>query len=878
MKEGGPPDGGPPRHGYEPMTPGPPNPPTAVARTRLPIGPVAVLLLLGPAAAAADAPAPARAFVDAHCVDCHNEETREGGLDLSALRFDPADAPTFATWVKVHDRTRDGEMPPKKRPRPEPAAVEEFLAALAEPLAAADRDRTSRDGRAALRRLNRYEYENTLRDLLDAPWLQVRDTLPEDGEAHRFNKTGGALDVSHVQMARYLEAADRALRDVAAAGLVEPRTARFYARDQPTLVRRMKGAAKSPRLAERSAIPLLGFEAQPDVQSGKLPVTAGAARPDVRDREAFGLTSGNHVGNTFWFDGFKAPAGGRYKVRFSAYSFWAGPGPGELWWKPDRANTSRGRRPEPVTVYATSAESRRLGAFDAGPDPAVHELDVVLLAGESIKPDPARLFRSRPGWTGNPLATREGLPGVAFRWMEVEGPLPPAGRNPLFGDLPVKADGKDRFAAASAAPEADAERLLRAFLARAYRRPAPEGEARRLLAVVRDALATGSSFADALFAGYTAALCSPEFLYLRESPGELDGSALATRLSYFLWNSPPDTELRALAESGALKLPAVLRAQTDRLLADPKSRRFVDAFLDYWLDLRTLDANAPDAALYPDYYLDDLLAESANEETRLFFAELIRGDLPARNVVASDFAVVNERVAAHYGLPPVGGVALRRVALPPDSPRGGLMTQASVLKVTANGTTTSPVLRGAWVSERLLGKPAPPPPPGVPAVEPDTRGATTIREQLAKHRSEASCGTCHAGIDPPGFALENFDVFGGWRDRYRAVGDAGDPVSGFGKNGLAFAFHPAKPVDPAGDLPDGRTFKDVRDLKRLVLADERQLARNLARQFVVYATGAPVGFGDRAELEALLDRAAARGYGVRTLIHEVVQSQVFRCK
>ena len=252
--------------------------------------------------------------------------------------------------------------------------------------------------------------------------------------------------------------------------------------------------------------------------------------------------------------------------------------------------------------------------------------------------------------------------------------------------------------------------------------------------------------------------------------------------------------MHKLAISNQLHQPEVLRAQTARLIADPKSKRFVDAFLDYWLDLRKNSATSPDAGLYPDYYLDDLLVESSTAETQLFFNELLQKDLPARNIVSSDFAMLNERLAAHYGLPPVAGVQLRRVALPADSVRGGLLTQASVLKVTGNGTTTSPVLRGAWDMERILSMPPPPPPPKVPAVDPDTRGATTIREQLDKHRKLASCSACHAKIDPAGFALENFDVMGGWRENYRALGE-GEHVSGIGKNGQAFAFHEGPAVD-----------------------------------------------------------------------------------
>jgi hypothetical protein len=253
---------------------------------------------------------------------------------------------------------------------------------------------------------------------------------------------------------------------------------------------------------------------------------------------------------------------------------------------------------------------------------------------------------------------------------------------------------------------------------------------------------------------------------------------------------------------------------------------------------------------------------------------MLRHDRPVRNVVDSDYVIVNERLARLYDMPDILGTEFRRVALPPGSLRGGLMTQGAVLKVTANGTTTSPVLRGIWINERIRGIHTPPPPAGVPAVESDTRGTTTIREQLAKHSNDRACASCHRHIDPPGFALEGFDVMGAGRERYRSLG-AGDPVSGFGNNGQKFGFKLAQAVDPSGELPDGRSFTDVRELKRLLLQDERQLARNLARQLIVYATGAPVRFSDRPRLEALLSRAAAAEYGLRTLIHELVRDELF---
>ena len=841
-------------------------------------------------------------LVDAHCVECHDADTKKGGLDLTALKFDLSSPTELKTWVKVYDRVHDGEMPPAKKARPSAKELTAFLPDLSTRLTDADRRQIAQNGRATRRRLNRFEYENTVRDLLHAPWLPLRDALPEDGLAYRFNKVGDALDISHVQMARYLATADQALRGamVPQAERPKPSVVRYYTRDQQSYTGPMTFSVFNTA-PERATFPVLGFEGQPDVRSGKAPISVGTNNAALHELEGVGVAAGSYEPLEPKFNRFRAPVAGRYKLRFHGYSVWVGPGKGKQWYIPDLDTISRGRRSEPITVYSEVPPNllRRLGAFDVTPEPGVHELEVSLLAGETIRPDPARLFRSRPGagrWQ-NPLAEKEGQPGVVFRWLEVEGPIydtwPTVGHQLLFGTLPM-VDRKPGGAAATNAsprrfkprpgvevvsehPQTDAESLLKQFSAAAYRRPVAETEAKRFVPLVSKAMAAGNSFTDSMIAAYTAVLSSPEFLGLDEKPGKLDDFALASRLSYFLWNTAPDAELRRLATQGRLHRPDVLKAQTDRLLADARSRQFVDAFLDYWIDLRKMDGTAPDTTLYPDYYLDDLLTESALEETRAFFAELIRGNLPVRNLIHSDFAMLNERLAVHYGLPRFEGALHRKVALPPDSPRGGLLTQASVLKVTANGTTTSPVLRGVWIMERLIGQPPPPPPPSVPAVEPDIRGAVTLRQQLEKHRTQPTCNACHAKIDPAGFALENFDVMGGWREQYRADGP-GTPDPGFGKGGQHFTFHSALPVDASGELPDGRKFRDVRDFKKLVLTDQRQLARNLARQFTIYATGAPIHFSDRPEIERILDRTAGDGYGVRSLIRELVQSRLFREK
>jgi hypothetical protein len=902
-------------------------------RGRPSLGVAAMLMLLLPLPGSCVLPHPAnaegpaaRAFLEQHCYDCHDAGLNKGGLDLTALEFEPDDARNFARWVKVFDRVSAGEMPPKTRARPAPEDLEGFTSAVARELLAAERGRIASEGRSTRRRLNAYEYENALRDLLSAPWLQVKGQFPEDGEAFRFNRIGDALDVSHVHLARYMGAADYAMRQVLSVRIERPPTAtrRYYARDQRTLTSKFTGSIfnSSP---DRMTYPVVGLNTpQPEVRWLRAPLSDA----ETRDEEAVAWVSSNYVtGFTYRWDQFRAPVAGRYRIRFSGYTLWVPPGGIQMSFKGEKDKVGKPRPPnklhgdydrpqpgrtvEPITVYTRNgAMNRRVGEFDLTPEPAVHEVgEVWLLANETLVPDASRFYRSRPNNFRNPLMREDGAPSVAFRWMEVEGPLyddaTDAGYRLLFGDLPlrraeggapgvgvpwvdptdrreggrnagqrVQALGEAAVEVVPTDPKQDADRLMRGFLARAYRRPVAEADVRRFLALVEDRLAAGLGFAEAMLAGYTAVLASPGFLFLDEAPGALDDHALATRLALFLWNSVPDDTLRSLAARGELRRPEVLRAETERMLSDPKSRRFVEAFLDYWLDLRKLEDSTPSTTLYNDYYLDDALAEAALAETQLYFAEMLGRDLPAVVVVDSDFTFLNERLATHYGIPGVEGIAMRRVPLPPDSPRGGFMTQASVLKVTANGTTTSPVLRGKWILERILGYEIPPPPP-VAAVEPDIRGAVTIRQQLAKHRDSASCASCHSKMDPPGFALESFDVMGAWRDRYRGVAEDRPAEKGIGKNGQPFEFHLGLPVDAAGELPDGRPFRDIRDFKRLVCEDEALLARNLARQLAVYATGAPVSFGDRAEIEGIVGRTRASRYGLRSLIQEVVQSRLF---
>ncbi len=319
-----------------------------------------------------------------------------------------------------------------------------------------------------------------------------------------------------------------------------------------------------------------------------------------------------------------------------------------------------------------------------------------------------------------------------------------------------------------------------------------------------------------------------------------------------------------------------MRGEVDRLLQDPKSRRFVEDFLGQWLKLRQIAATDPDRKLYPEF--SNYLQDSMLAETRAYFRELIDQNLDASHLIRSDFVMVNEKLATHYGIPGVSGPQTRRVALPADCPRGGFLTQAAILKLTANGTTTSPVPRGAFVLARLLGQPPEPPPPNIPAVEPDVRGATTIREQLDKHRNDTVCASCHAKMDPPGFALEAFDVIGGFRTRYRSIGE-GDPAPRGAIDpfiGIGFKLGPT--VDASGVLPDERPFAGVAELQKLLAAETRPLLTNLAQQFAIYGTGRGVAFSDRRQIATIVDKTQQQGGGVRTLLYELVKSELFATK
>ena len=777
-----------------------------------------------------------RPFVTAHCVACHGPDVQKGDLRLDTLSADFVQEDVREAWQAARDRVAAGTMPPAKKPKPPAKDTATFTKWVDTQLAAAERTRQAAEGRVVLRRLNRAEYENTVRDLLGVG-VDVKELLPADGLSHGFDNIAGALSVSPDHMARYLEAAEFALDAATARG----------PRPEPT--------TKTVTLAEGRAASNIGkhWLKRPD---GAVVVFSSGTFPSTQ------------------LDAFRAPLRGRYKFTVRGYSY-------------------QSKAAIPFALYygnfGRGGDTRLHGYYELPPDkPGTVEVSAWLDPGDSLQALPYGLSGFNAFKKDSDKTENYPGPGLALLGVDVEGPVldewPTRGHKLLFGDLPLKAiglpgkgpraKGNEPADVVSSDPMRDAKRLLPGFLTKAFRRPVTPDQVEPYLALFAAQMKDGATFREAMLTAASAALCSSDFLYLREAPGRLDDYALASRVSYFLWRTMPDDELLRLAAAKKLGQPAVLRQQTVRLLSHPNAGRLTVDFTDSWLNLREIDFTTPDKLLYPEF--DDLLRDSMLKETRAFFDAVVGKNLPASTFVASDFAMLNGRLAKHYGLPDVQGLSIRRVPLPADSIRGGLLTHGAVLKVSANGTNTSPVVRGVYVLERFLGTTPPPPPPGVPAVEPDIRGAKTVRELLAKHRETETCAGCHKLIDPPGFALESFDVIGGWRDKFRAMPEKpGRPLVVDGQK-VRYAY--GQPVDAAGELADGRAFRDFREFRALLLADPERVARCFTEKVLAFATGREPGPADRPAVDAIVADTTGSKYAVRDLIHAVVQSETFRTK
>jgi hypothetical protein len=746
-------------------------------------------------------------FLKQHCSPCHVGDSAEGNLDLKSYSSDFSDAEIRRRWVFLHDRVAAGEMPPKSADQPDARSRAKFVRQLGGLLNRADLETRE----VVLRRLNRNEYTNTVRDLFGIH-VDVSRVLTDDSTENGFDNIGSELSVSAEQLALYVEVADLVLDQVF-------------------------GPSRKPRTIDRTA----NFAT----------LSRGTDSSERKLSDGVVLYSGAKFLPLY---DMSLPGPGLYRVRMKI-----------------RAEQSDA----PVFMHVRGGNTGQIAGHTAGffeaPPGKVTTVEFTDRAPENSDCLAIGLVGGFPYWRVEPDKYKG--PGLFIGDISIEGPIEEwlESRRRLLGNVDP-----------ASGTISDIRSILLKTLPRAFRRSVDEAEVAPYVALSKQALDEGKNFEQALRVGLKGLLCAPEFLYLEErlagtaAKPTVDDHALASRLSYFLWSSLPDDELLTLADRGELKQPDVLQAQVDRLLADEKSQRFVQNFTGQWLRVRDIDFTVPDRRLYPEY--NELLRESMIDETRAFFREILDRDLSVQNFIDSDFLTINQPLAEFYGIDNVQGLKIRRVPRPKDSVRGGVLTQASVLKVSADGTRTSPVLRGVWILNHLFGTPSPPPPPSVAAVEPDVRGATTIREELAKHRADQSCNRCHRKIDPPGFALESFDVLGIHRDWYRTRDRTGKYVKRtlhpFAPTSVQYRQGPD--VDSSGTMPDGRTFADVREYKRLLLEDETAMARSLTRLLMSYSLGRQVGFSDRPAVEEILASVKAEDYGLRSIINEIVTSETFR--
>jgi hypothetical protein len=868
---------------------------------------LAAAACLGASAAPAWSDVPtAAAVVTTRCLDCHDAGTREGGLSLESLAAEITPE-TAAVWTKVLHELDTERMPPPDAEQPTRTEREAAILDLEGRLAAVVQTDDARH-RTVFRRLNSDEYRNTIEDLLqlDAPGFDPAEGFPEDIRTHGFATNGESLVTSGFLTRKYLEAAEGA---IGRAVHFEPRPhvqtwdlrppfyktkysypmaeARWYARGE-------KKPQPWQTLLERPGdSPLHGYTPIDDLRDG-MPV-AGRYRIRIHAEAKFrdadmGLPSRFAL----------APPGewtDRKPLRLQLVS---GSLRGLDLTNPDNQGTA-----EYIATHQQQAE-RELGHWDLPDDESVwleceawldageyprfvfpngvnsgnyrinhyfHENRFALLDKEAL----ARFEDNVERGGGFTIPMWVETPRIRVMQVAIEGPLepewPPRSHLAIFGAEPYRSDR--------------AEEVLHAFATKAWRRPVDKKEIAPLVALVRSAEAAGEPAEAAITRGLTGVLCSPPFLYREEQGPRLNDHELAARLSYFLAVSQPDDRLRQLATEGRFTDPAVRRAEAERLLTSATSDRFIDAFLDGWLALWKLGSMAPDRAKFRAYY-DDALEPAMRQETRLVFKQLLATNGPAVALLDADETIMNAGLARLYGIPaesfeaalgkPVEGLSatdltpdaagtapsrshqqtgFALVSLP-DHRRGGLLGQASILTLTANGVDTSPVIRGAWVLENILGTTTPPPPPNVPVIEPDIRGATTIRERLEKHRAVAACATCHALIDPPGFALESFDAIGRWRDAYADS-------------------EKKPPVDPSGEL-SGASFKNVTELKRLLVERPERFARCLVEKLLVMALGRELDVADRPAIRQILARAAPDGYRLQDLIVLCCESELFAWK
>lgn len=779
-----------------------------------------LLCVAGRAEVAADEPTSftvkAQPFFAKYCLRCHDAKKQEGKFRLDTLPRNFTDMLVAQRWGEVLFRVNSGEMPPKGETQPtqiELGEVAEWISANINEGRAA---RMAKRGPVSHYRLSRDEYANVVYDLLGVHFdARMPGALIEDPRWHGFDRIGSMLSLSPAHVTRFFTAAENVLDQA------------FPPQQAPSTKQKQSAEAPSRWL----------------------------------------VLPGHFQGNI----NVRHPGLYRIRVQLSSVPSFKGRLPRLAIWNNTlkRAETGRDvsapeKKPAIIEIVTFLSRGRfRLtneapGKLDDGPSLGGTPRNVTLLKDYQTLP------------TGYKLFTEDGqsiFPLLLVDWLEYEGPiLTESDQKKREGLFPVAKSPKQPFGPKQTDDLLSEARVcLSQLMAGAWRRPPLDVEVDRYLKVLRSELDAGESFRAAYLAAMTGVLASKNFYYIVEgSPARqrerVNDWELASRLSFFLWSSLPDDELFQVARKGELHTSDMLKAQLQRMLSSQKVDRFINAFPQQWLQLHRVGMFPPDPELYPDY--DKWLEQSMIRETTGFFGEVFSKNLSIREFVTSDWTVINSRLAMHYGKRVSSSPGFQRIALGNDDHRGGVLTHASVLSLTSDGTRHRPVHRGVWVSEAIFGRTPPPPPPNVEPLEPtpSDKPKATIREQLEAHVTHATCASCHRKIDPLGFAFNNYDAIGRWRTTEQVTGGQGDDP----------------PVNAKGSFPDGRAYAGPEEFKRLMADDVDRFAEAFVEHLATFALRRVMTIDDRAEVKAITAASQPSGYRLRTVIENLVLSELFQ--
>jgi hypothetical protein len=846
-----------------------------------------------------------RAFLTQYCLGCHNQQAQQRGTVPAAFEGLDVDrvARDASAWEHVVRKMRAGVMPPNGARRPERAVRDRFLAFVEGELDRAARVNPDPGRTEPVHRLNRTQYRNAVRDLLDLD-IDVAALLPPDDVSYGFDNIAGVLKISPTLLERYLAAAQKISRTAVGLPPSSPTVDYFRVADDRSQDDRLPGQLFGTRggTSIRYTFPMDAHytirvelardlnEQVPIYQETQLlevsidgerkhvftlPGVAGPPRPPPSEPVAASDVSADDA-----VDPAAAPPAGRGTSSPQADSGAAGRGTSAP--QADSAAAGRGTS-VPQADSAAAGRGRGAGARGAGagarggggnrqgqaqrnradrdweiriPVPAGrHDIQIAFVKQTAAVAEAARVPFLRPYPAGVNIA--ETRTGAYLRSVEIAGPFDPTG--------PGRSPSRQRIFTCQPAAETEAcaRSILGTLARRAYRRPVTPADVNPLMAFYRQGSVSGG-FDHGIDLALQRLLISPEFLLRIEAdpagipantPYRISDIELASRLSFFLWNSIPDDELLRLAEERRLRQPGVLERQLRRMIADERFDSFVEQFAGQWLFLRNLSAAIPVQQNFPDF--DDTLRESFRIETEMFVDSVIREDRSALDLLRADYTFLNERLARHYGIPNIKGTRFRRVALPPASHRGGLLGHGSILTVTSYPDRTSPVVRGKWILENLLGTPPPPPLPDIPPLRPVSFAGKVLsmRERIAEHRRNPVCASCHSMMDPLGLALEHFDGVGRWR----ALDESGAPI------------------DASGALPDGTKFDGADGLRAALLTSDRFLA-TLTEKLLTYGLGRGMEHYDMPAVRAILRDAARDEYRFTSLIRAIVESAPFQMR